>query len=190
MKMTTASGRYIDLSDIGTSFSEAAITKGDLVEEISRGLANTLRFSGQLGNLTVAQHSLLVARIAKHRKQSSRQQLIGLLHDASEAYLGDIPTPLKRLLPDYRALESKVMCAIHARFLDAFWLSRPEKELLDAADVAAFELEVTLHSPFPFPCYGMERGIHVPAEFETEEVLRSREEAAEEFNEALWGIVL
>jgi hypothetical protein len=189
MKMTTASGRYIDLSDIGTSFSEASITKGDLVEEISRGLANTLRFSGQLGNLTVAQHSLLVARIAKHRKQSSRQQLIGLLHDASEAYLGDIPTPLKMLLPDYRALEARVMEAIYTRFLDVWFLLDGEKKLLDAADVAAFELEVTLHSPFPFPCYGMEFGIHVPAEFKTEEVLWSREEADEAFNEALWGFV-
>ena len=39
-----------------------------------------------------------------------------LLHDASEAYLGDIPSPLKRLLPDYREIEQSVQSGIEEKF--------------------------------------------------------------------------
>jgi uncharacterized protein len=42
--------------------------------------------------------------------------LWGLLHDASEAYLGDVNSPLKSLLPDYREIEHRMMCVIAQKF--------------------------------------------------------------------------
>jgi hypothetical protein len=43
-------------------------------------------------------------------------RLAGLLHDASEAYLGDIVQPLKELLPDYQAIEAKFCEVLGTRF--------------------------------------------------------------------------
>ena len=41
---------------------------------------------------------------------------LGLMHDATEAYMKDIPSPLKAILPDYKALEEKAERAVFARF--------------------------------------------------------------------------
>lgn len=43
-------------------------------------------------------------------------QLAGLMHDATEAYVLDLPSPLKALLPDYRTIEARVWAAIALRF--------------------------------------------------------------------------
>ncbi len=42
--------------------------------------------------------------------------MAGLLHDAAEAYLSDIPSPIKRHLPDYNAMEKKVQDVINEKF--------------------------------------------------------------------------
>lgn len=82
------------------------------IEDIAHGLANTARFAGQLPKLySVAQHSFHVAQSA-----SKENQLAALLHDASEAYLGDMPSPFKKIMPDYKALENKLMAAIAQKF--------------------------------------------------------------------------
>lgn len=82
------------------------------IEDIAHGLANTARFAGQLPKFySVAQHSFHVAQSA-----SKENQLAALLHDASEAYLGDMPSPFKKMMPDYKALENKLMAAIAQKF--------------------------------------------------------------------------
>lgn len=64
------------------------------LEDIARALANTSRWAGHTPHYySVAEHSIRVAMLVEpHHK------LQALLHDAAEAYLGDIPTPIKRLL--------------------------------------------------------------------------------------------
>jgi hypothetical protein len=54
--------------------------------------------------------------VENYAPQDKVMQLTGLMHDASEAYLGDVSTPLKTVLPEYRKLEEKFQEVIRRRF--------------------------------------------------------------------------
>lgn len=83
-----------------------------LIQDIAHALSHTPRFSGHTERFySVASHSIMVASMVP-----PPYQLQALLHDATEAYLTDMPTPFKRLLPDYQALEQRVWWAICAKF--------------------------------------------------------------------------
>lgn len=100
--------------------------------DIAAGLSKIPRFMGQVKRFySVAQHTLnmLVLSYKEPEYIHIRDQVSNmypgnpslfdmciLLHDASEAYLGDIPSPIKRGLPDYLRLEEKIQRAIHLRF--------------------------------------------------------------------------
>ena len=82
------------------------------IEDIAHGLAYQCRFNGQTREFySVAQHSLVVASLVE-----PRQRLAALLHDAAEAYLGDMVKPLKVLLPEFGVLEERVTDLIAAAF--------------------------------------------------------------------------
>jgi len=81
------------------------------IESIAAALSHINRFNGHVGAYSVAQHSVLVAM------QLPRElRLSGLLHDATEAYLGDVTSPLKALMPQYQALEDKYHDVIDQAF--------------------------------------------------------------------------
>lgn len=81
------------------------------ITDIAMALANKCRFSGHTQYFSVAEHSVCVAyRLPPHLR------LAGLLHDAAEAYLGDIPSPIKYVLPDYRLLEKLNEAAVFEKF--------------------------------------------------------------------------
>ena len=80
---------------------------------IGHALANICRFAGQGGWWSVGQHSILVAQLAL-----PKDTLRALLHDASEAFMVDVPGPLKSMpfMDGYRELEARVTRAIHKQF--------------------------------------------------------------------------
>jgi hypothetical protein len=83
------------------------------VEDIARSLSQRVRFGGHGRRFySVAEHSVHVSRAC------GGDAFWGLLHDASEAYLGDLVTPLKRSAygEAYLEAEARVMAAICARF--------------------------------------------------------------------------
>lgn len=82
------------------------------ITDIAAALSRIPRFGGHSVHFfSVAQHSCMVAdRLRPGAK------LAGLLHDASEAYLLDIPTPIKQHLPQYYTAERRMMAVIHAAF--------------------------------------------------------------------------
>lgn len=80
--------------------------------DIAHALSNVCRFAGHTQDFySVAQHSVLVHDIVI-REGHPEKALAALMHDAAEAYLGDLSTPLKAMLPHYGALERRMLGAI------------------------------------------------------------------------------
>ncbi len=109
MWIQTLSGKRVNLG----SPNPSQIIIGD----IAHGLSNVCRFSGQIQRFySVAQHSVHVADLARGAGLSPAGQLYALLHDASEAYLGDVPSPVKALCDSYMDIERRVMLAVEHKF--------------------------------------------------------------------------
>ena len=83
--------------------------------DIAHALAMKCRFGGHTkfpGHIySVAQHSILVADLLP-----KKFQLWGLLHDAAEAYLPDVPRPVKPFLAGFEAIERRIMECVAERF--------------------------------------------------------------------------
>ena len=86
---------------------------------------------------SVAQHSLMVSDMLEVMKCSVEEQYIGLMHDASEAYLPDVASPLKGHLPGYREIEDRVEACI----AEAFGFAFPHPRVIKIADAEAFKHE-------------------------------------------------
>lgn len=66
------------------------------LEDISQALSNTCRFGGHVEFYSVAEHSCRVAKWLEAEGYGPRIQMLGLMHDAVEAYIGDICRPIKK----------------------------------------------------------------------------------------------
>lgn len=127
-EITTYSGKCIDL--LSPKISDIEII------DIAIGLSNECRWASQTPfHYSVASHSLLVAA----RTETKRDRLLALLHDATEAYLKDIPKPLKNLLPEYQKIEQIFSDIIHEKF--GLILSNKDKDYLKKIDLAVQDYE-------------------------------------------------
>jgi len=121
------------------------------IEDISHSLSNMCRFTGHVKQFySVAQHSVLVSHLC-----GDENALYGLLHDASEAYLVDMPRPIKRLetFSNFRAIEHNIMSIIAKKF----GLPDIEPSAVKAADIKilateARDLMAPLHPDWIQPC--------------------------------------
>jgi hypothetical protein len=98
------------------------------IEDIAHALSMQCRFSGHIKKFySVAEHSIRVAELV-----STENKLAALLHDASEAYLVDLPSPIKNYSEigrHYKIAEQALMETIAKRF--SFVLNLPEVETAD-----------------------------------------------------------
>ena len=140
------SGRRLDLLDPSPLDIE--------IEDIAHGLARVARWNGQTVGphiFSVAQHTLLVEEIARRRAGSldRRLGLAILLHDAPEYVIGDMITPFKSVIGEaYKAVEKRLLTAIHVRFGLPPELPADVVRLIKTADRAAAFLEATMLAGF------------------------------------------
>lgn len=146
------SGRRLDLLDPSPMDVE--------IEDIAHGLARVARWNGQTRGpipFNVAQHSLIVEQFCGEMKPGwpVKWRLAALLHDAPEFVIGDMISPFKAQLGgQYKAIESRLMQAIHLRFgLPAHLPETVEKQIkradracayFEAVQLAGFEVDEAL----------------------------------------------
>lgn len=98
----------------GRKFYPLAPSFADVsIRDIAHALSLLCRYNGHVDRFySVAEHCVLISRAI----EPSKHALAALLHDAAEAYVGDMIRPLKRSMPDYMHAEVRVMTAIAYRF--------------------------------------------------------------------------
>jgi len=118
------------LTQSGKQFWPLAPRVQDLdIYDIAHALAHICRYGGHCNPFySVAQHSVHVSYLVP--KEWSRE---GLMHDATEAYCGDMVRPLKIQMPAYREVEANIWKVIATRYNLALELP---KEVKQADDVA------------------------------------------------------
>lgn len=117
---------YLGLFSGGKFHLQDMIPEEIKIKDITHALSMICRFGGHSRYFySVAQHSLNVMKMMKDDGYTTDIILYGLLHDASEAYLGDIPRPLKQMLPEYEIIEEKLQKVIWEHFKKQYGLPIP-----------------------------------------------------------------
>lgn len=116
MEATTHTEDWI-LTASGRQFWPLEPEAGEIdIEDIATALCHQARYNGHArGGYSVAQHSVHLSDWFAARDQAELARY-ALLHDAAEAYLGDIVRPLKGGMTGYLAAEARLERAILARF--------------------------------------------------------------------------
>jgi hypothetical protein len=144
-RMMTTSGNIVD-------FETGQISKID-INDIAHSLSLQNRFAGHtVGRYSVAYHSWLVSCHV-----SQENELWGLLHDAAEAYLGDVIRPVRELIHGFEELENRILRQIAKEF-DLCW-PIPEEVFVVDNQILAAEVKSPLvygHDVIPLGAEGVE----------------------------------
>lgn len=82
------------------------------IQDIAWSISRICRFNGHTSEFyTVAEHSVRISRLC-----DPEDAIWGLLHDAHEAYVGDVAAPLKQLLPEYQIIEARAAAIIYEKY--------------------------------------------------------------------------
>ena len=149
--ITTHSGQRVNI--------EAPDPASIRVEDIAHALPFLCRGCGQANVFfSVARHCVYCAREALSRGFSREAALACLLHDASEAYMTDVPKPIKdNLIPVYREYEDKLLACIYQKFLGRSLTDAEQKqvELIDRT-LLQYDLKYLLNMDVELPPIGIE----------------------------------
>lgn len=136
------------------------------IQDIARGLANKCRFSGQLSWsgvwYSVAEHCVHVSYMVPYG-----HELDGLMHDAVESVMGDVPTPLKKMIPEFGRIEDQLYRAMASKFHVSLSVPRQvkavdneillaERDHLFGPPIEPWDLDSTVAPRLPehgFPCW-------------------------------------
>lgn len=117
------------------------------IEDIAHALSHLCRFNGHVSrHYSVAQHCYHVSTIA-----AKEHAAVALMHDATEAYYGDVTRPLKQLLPEYKHLEADCWRVIAKRFSLPIQMPR-EISTYDMILLATERAQLCAESPEPWDC--------------------------------------
>lgn len=126
--ITTFTGKHFDPTQPDMSLVD--------IRDIAHALSLTCRGNGHVKTFfSVAQHCINCALEAEARGYSNRVILGCLIHDASEAYMSDVPRPFKYSLPEYQQAEDRLLDMIYMKFLGKV-LDEEEKKLVKSIDDA------------------------------------------------------
>ena len=175
--INTVSGKCINIEDPHPD----TIDIEDIAHALSficRGCGNTRIF------FPVARHCVYCAEEAKARGLSDIVTLACLLHDASEAYMTDIPKPIKdNLLPQYRTYENILLDCIYRKFIGRS-LTEDETRQVEQVDhdLLMYDLKYLLNVDTDLPA------LHVELKYEFEPFEQSRLAYLTLFREAIAAI--
>lgn len=118
--------------------------------DIAHALSQLCRYGGHTNRFySVAEHCWLMSHAV-----SPENALWALLHDATEAYLCDLPRPLKRMMPDYSIYERRLMISICMKY-NLLSLTEPE-EVKEADNRILIDERARLMADHPVPWINLE----------------------------------
>lgn len=133
----TSTGRWFDILKPDPSLID--------LRDIAGALSKLCRFGGHCKQFySVAEHSILTAEMMRQKNRDDLALIRwALLHDASEAYVVDIPRPAKRQLAEYMRIEDVIQQAVAERFN----LPWPMPQEVHEVDHAILSLELRAYMP-------------------------------------------
>ncbi len=139
--ITTYTGKHFDPIEPDSALID--------IRDIAHALSMICRGNGHVtGFFSVAQHCVNCAMEAEARKLSRRVILACLLHDAAEAYLSDVPRPLKPFMPQYLETEERLLKLVFAKYIGEP-LTEEEQKLVKEIDddMLYYDMEQLLREP-------------------------------------------